>query len=180
MQIKLDFKNNTLYELGYLATDINQLIVFCVLFENGNHEELEKIFVGTGNYALTRDTKVLKENRNSAEIKYIKDGSIVIGISVASLLATIIIPLIVHNVEKKINEKENYYVFEIALEDERLSKLLEEFEKGSYGKEIESLQWLLNSLSRSGYNVSIKSKDIYVIHNIINKYEKKIIKMIKK
>lgn len=70
--------------------------------------------------------------------------------------------------------------FEISSDDKYLQKLIEEVGQGYYGLEDNGLKWLLNQLEGKGYSIEVIQKDVYRINKVINKYEKRITRTIKK
>lgn len=181
LRIHIDIRNNSLYDLGYLAIDIYHLIVFSKLIEDCDEYSLETYFYAPKRgFMLTRERNILREYRSSANIEHMEDGSIVIDISQVGLIATIIVPFVALYVEKRIKEKNEDITFEISADDKELQRLIEEVGKGYYGLEDEGLTWLLNILEERGYSIEVINKDIYRINKVMTNYQKRIVRTIKK
>lgn len=181
MTVKFDFgnENNSLFDLGYIAIDLYHLIVFSELLENNGDKEIESLFLNKNNlYSITRESTLLKKYRDRAIVKSVRNGSIELVIAGVSVVAPIIASYIIYKKQKKDLEESHRYYFEISTNDEELNKLLNDFKAGYYGKGIDSLQWLLDSLSNRGYDITMNGNNAFVIKRVVERYERRMVKIL--
>lgn len=78
-------------------------------------------------------------------------------------------------------QESNIFVsFEIFAQDPRINRILDEYNKGYYGKSDEAIQWLLRYLECERYDIRISSRDIYIITKLANNQARRTIKSFKK
>lgn len=174
--IKLCFDTTSLYDIAYLFTDIYQLIIYAELVEKNEYKVLEDIFYTPRFPYITRYIQLLRDNTEKALVTKIEKGSIEFYISVASFLATILVPLVMAHVKKQVPD----ITFEISAGDKELSNLLERMSDASDGITEATLKWLFHHLGKRGYSVEIISEDIYRITQVLNRYERRLIKTFRK
>lgn len=179
LTLRFDFGNNSLFDLGYISIDIFHLIVFSELIQNNEFDKMERFFINNKNpFSLTRDSVFLKSFRDQALIKSVRNGSIEIIISEVSLVATVLIPYIIYKLQKRDNHKSQKYYFEVNSNDTELNILIDRFKEGYYGRGDESIQWLFNTLNNRGYDISIRGMNSFAINKVIERYERRIVKII--
>lgn len=169
-----------MYELGYFSTDLYQLIVFSELMQNERFSLIDENFLSSSqNFIMTRNNYLLREFRNRAQIKSINNGCIELVIAGVSCMATIIVPCLIYRLQAKKNKSQEIF-FEISTNDSELNEFLYEFNKGHYGKGSEGLTWLFKRLEEKGYSVTSSGEHVFNIERIIERYEKRTIKLINK
>lgn len=151
LNLKFNFDQNTLYELGLFSTDLYQLIVFYELLQNDELDLIEEYFLHPKPFAVTRNNHLLRGFRDRAKIKSINNGSIEMIIAGVSCAATIIVPYSIYRLQKKDNNESQEIFFEISTNDQEINQLLDQFNEGLYEKGIQALQWLINNLNERGY-----------------------------
>lgn len=180
LRIKFDLGANSLYDLAYLSLDIYHLIVFCELLQPKDIEALEKMYYNPRMYSLTRYNRILQEFSKKAEVKDVKNGSIELVVAGVSTIAAIVVPFIAVSVQRKMNREDARLIFEISAEDEVLSRLIDEVGQGYYGRGEDGINWLLQVLAQRGYILEILGENAYKISKVLDRYEQRIIKTIKK
>lgn len=180
LRMKFESRNQSLADLGFISLDLNQLIFFSELLNDGAIEALENNFFNAHGYQLTRHNKLLEEYSNNIRIVDVKNGCIEIIFDGVSLLTSILIPFVALKVSRHLDKKDERLKFEINPEDERLASLINKYSEGLFGKEDKDLSWLFEKLSSEGYSISSNYEDHYVIQKVLDKYEKRIVKIITK
>ncbi len=167
-----------LYDVGYLSTDIYQLIAFSELVVNREDLEMERWF-GDRARPFNRYASIFDKYRKSSEIKEAKGGSLELAVSVASLATSIIVPLAMMYLQKeKGGIYSPYLTFEISARDQRVQQLIHMFGEGNFGHGPQAIDALFSALRERGYNVELRSSDAYVIHNVLERYSQRMIKTI--
>jgi len=102
--MKFNFSNNSLYELGYMLIDINQILVFCDLLEKRESSYALKSYSNTG--YLNRHSPVLD---SSDKFKIIKasNGSIILEVTAIGMLAIAVLNLIIKFIELRSKTRAN-------------------------------------------------------------------------
>lgn len=168
-----------LYELGWISTDLSQLIAFSELVESGEQDRAEKFF-GENSRPFNRYTSLIKKREKRPEIVDVQNGSIELVIAGASVAVAIIMPLVRVAVTRHFAKLDETITFEISPEDKGLSKIMNAYEKGDFGKDREGLEVLMAVLKEREYNVDVLSNNIYLIEHVVDKYSQRIIRTIKK
>ena len=167
-----------LFDVGYISTDINQLISFTTLLEEDNIEDINKYFINN-KFGLTRYSKILAHEKK-ARISDVKKGSVELYIAGAGLLASIIMPIVAIKVQQYFNERNETVQFQINAQDQNVQRLLRRYEAGDFGRGQEGLDRLFRNLQYANYDVQIQNNNIYLIEQITNKYSQRIVRTIKK
>lgn len=181
-EIKIYFGDDlaNLFDVGYISTDIHQIISFTSLLEENNIEDINKYFLHN-KYGLTRYSKVLsQEKMKKSRISDVKKGSIELVIASASLASSILMPIIAIKVNKYFEQRAEVVNFNIKVNDVRLQQLLDNYEQGYFGDGDRGLQNIIDLISNAGYNIDIISNNTYTVEDMLDKYTKKIVKTIKK
>ena len=168
-----------LYDVGYLATDIQQLITFSEMINESDIESIEKYF-GERVKGLNRYAKPLGKYGKSSEITDVRKGSLELIISGMAVAAAVIIPIAIAKVQHKLHQEGLETTFEISPEDDNLRIHLNAYASGQYGEGIEALNFLFEVLSRLNYNTSVVAEHIYRIDHITDKYAGRMVKTIKR
>ena len=168
-----------LYELGWISSDLSQLMEFSKLLEDGNSRRANKYF-GKQARGFNRYFSITEEREKRPEIIDIRKGSIELVIAGATLAASIIMPLVAIAVKRYFDAKDETMTFELSPKDPALKRMIDAYEKGDFGQGIEGLTMLVELLGQKNYSVTIKAKDVYLIEHVIEKYSQRIIKTIKK
>ena len=180
-QVKIYFggKLANLYELGWIAADLSQVIDFSELIEVGSKERAEKFF-GEKSRPFNRYAAISARKEKRPEIVEVNKGSIELIIAGATLAAAIIMPLVQIAVSRYFEEKDEMVTFEISPQDRVLKGILRSYENGDFGSGHEGLQELMYQLAQHNYSTSFLSDNVYLIEHVIEKYSQRIIKTIKK
>ncbi|TVX95188.1 hypothetical protein [Cohnella terricola] len=183
LTLKFDLGENSLYDLGYLSIDIYHLIVFSELLERRDSEGIDMVYNSSrvkSRFPLTREDNVLKNFRNKAIIKSVRNGSIELTIAGLSLISSIIVPFIIYKLQKRDLRSDQNYLFEVNANDRDLNHIIDSFRDGYYGRGPSSINWLFDILSRNGYDISFGGTDQFVIRKVLERYENRIIKIVEK
>ena len=180
LKVRFGFPTNSLYDLAYLSLDLYQLIVFCELLEQNDWKSISNFYQDSRSFALTRNSRVLLDFSKKVELKTIREGSIELIIAGVGVLASIIVPFVANSVTQKTRIKNERITFEISSEDNKLNQLIDEFGYGYFGRGEDAIKWLFETLNRKGYSLHIVSDNAYIITKTIERYEQRIIKIIKK
>jgi len=180
-EIKIYFGGelSNLFELGYISTDLHQVIAFCSLLEADDIEQAEKYF-GDKSRPLNRYVTISESAKRKSAITDVKKGSIELTLAGIGVVGTYIMPLVAERVNKYFEERDEVVQFQISAKDENLSRILRNYEKGQYGNNQEGLDRLMAYLKQADYDVSIISDNTYLVEHVIEKYSQRIIRTIKK
>jgi hypothetical protein len=165
-----------LYDVGYLSTDIYQLIAFSELIDQKQDNEIRRWF-GEKPRPFNRYASVLDKYRRSSDIREAKGGSLELVVAVASLVSNIVVPLVALYVQQQQDEKHPPMVsFEISVRDVRLQQVLNMFSEGYFGQGPQAIEALFQALRDRGYNVVLRANDAYVIHDTLKRYAQRMIR----
>jgi len=181
-ELKIYFDNgeNSLFDLGYLSLDILQLIILGEMLEEGQESRLKEMLENKKPYGyFTRDSSLYRKYKDKAVIKELRKGSLELVIAGVGSFGTLLSVLVALRIEKERKDDETI-TFSINSNDDYLNKILNDYEKGNFGKEPKNFDWLMRHLSIQGYDIKLQSQDAYIIEKITMAYERKIIKTIKK
>ncbi len=168
-----------LYELGWISTDLSQLIEFSELVESGEQERAEKFF-GEKSRPFNRYTALTKNREKRPEIVEVQKGSIELVIAGASIAVAVIMPLVRIAVTRYFDKQDESITFELSPQDKGLRKIMDAYEKGEFGKNSEGLKVLMSVLQERKYDVDVLANNIYLIEHVVEKYSQRIIRTIKK
>ena len=168
-----------LYELGWISTDLSQLIEFSELVKTGQQDRAEKFF-GEKSRPFNRYTALTKKREKRPEIVDVQNGSIEMVIAGASVAVAVIMPLVQIAVQRYFAKLDETITFEISPQDKALSKIMNAYEKGDFGEDSEGLKVLMSVLQVRNYNVDVLANNIYLIEHVVDKYSQRIIRTIKK
>ena len=168
-----------LYELGWLSSDLSQLIDFTELVESGDKTRTEKYF-GEKARPFNRYTKIVSKPHKRPEIVDVRKGSVELVIAGCSVAAAVIMPLVQSAVQRHFTQEGEELSFEISPEDEGLQRIISAYANGDFGRGTEGLETLMSILQQRNYNVTILAQNIYLVEHVIEKYSQRMIKTIKK
>ena len=170
---------SNLYDVGYLSTDIQQIIAFSEMINNSDLENVEKYF-GEPVKGLNRYAKPLEKFAKSSEIIWVRKGSLELVISGMGLASAIIVPIAIAKVQHQLKKEGIERRFEISPEDKNLRIHLNAYERGKFGHGIEALNYLFEVLSRLKYKTSIVAEHAYRIDHVTDKYAGRMVRTIKR
>ncbi len=168
-----------LYDVGYLATDIQQLITFSEMINDSDKENIDKYF-GDKVKGLNRYAKPLERYGTRSEITDVRKGSLALILSGMAVATSIIVPIAIAKVQRQLQKEDLETTFEISPEDENLKTHLNAYAKGEYGTGLEALNYLFEMLSRLNYNTSAVAEHVYRIEHVTDKYAGRMVKTIKR
>ncbi len=180
-QLKVYFGSGiaNLYDVGYLATDIQQIITFAEMINESDFESAEKYF-GEKVKGLNRYAKPLEKYGKSSEITDVRKGSLELIVSGMAVAAAIIVPIAIAKVQHQLAQEGLETTFEISPEDENLKTHINAYASGEYGTGMEALNFLFEMLSRLNYNTSVVAEHVYRIEHVTDKYAGRMVKTIKR
>lgn len=170
---------SNLFELGYISTDIHQLIAFSELIEKEDSTQIQKYF-GEKPAPINRYVKISKESKRKSKISEVKQGSIELTLTDIGVLAGIVMPIVAIKVQQYFNQRNETVQFQISAQDQNLRRIIEGYERGDFGNGEEALSRLFRNLEYANYDVQINNNDIYLVEHVVEKYAQRIIKTIKK
>lgn len=180
IKIKFESKAKSLFDLAYVSLDLNQILVFGELLNDQKYDEVEKMYLEKGSFKLTRQNEILRKYSENIKVISIREGSIEIILTGMSILSAAIITYLGIIINRKLAKEDEELIFEVNPKDQYLIEFLEKYEKGDFGKDNKSLNWLIEFLSNKGYSTEIISGNAFRIKKVMDKYEEKIIKIISK
>lgn len=181
LTIKYSFREKTFYDLAYFTTDLYQLIVFCELINKNDKESLDIYFYSPKHpYILNRYSKILLKYKNNILIDKIGSSDIQISLEGLSKLSIALISIFLFGVKEAISHYKEKVTFEISCGDKKINKIIEYAEKGDLGSGEEMMKNMFKWMEKSGYSVEVKGNDVYKISKVLDKYEKRIVRTIRK
>ena len=166
-----------LYELGWISTDMSQLIAFSELVETGNIERAEKYF-GEKSRPFNRYVSITEKREKRPEIVEVKKGSVELIIAGATLAAAVIMPLVQIAVQRHYAAKSEAVTFQLSAQDQGLRRVIDAYECGDLGQGRDGLEMLMSVLQQRNYDVSVLANNIYLIEHVVERYSQRIIKTI--
>jgi hypothetical protein len=178
LKIKIKKEEILVTELANTLSDINQIDVLLKAFEDKlDAAEINKY--SRFSLYFYRDTKFMNKY-GTARIAGIKKGSIEIILTSIATLSSIIVPIIIYQVQKNL-DKENIQVsFEIDSDDQETRRILEEYKEGTFGKTDDSFEWLLELLEKRGYSIHLQSENVFILKRFTNIVTKRIVRTFRK
>lgn len=180
VKIKFESKAKSLFDLAYVSLDLNQILVFGELLNDEKYDEMKNMYLEKGPFKLTRQSKILRQYSKNIQVVSIREGSIEIILTGISILSTAIITYLGTKINRELAKIDEELIFEVNPKDQYLNELIEKYEKGDFGKNKESLNWLIEFLSHKGYSTEVITDNAFRIKKVMDEYEKKIIKIISK
>ncbi|MCJ0806821.1 hypothetical protein [Vibrio vulnificus] len=168
-----------LYEVGWLSSDLSQIVDFAELMESGDLERTERFF-GENARPFNRYAQIVDKFHKRPEIVDVRKGSVELVIAGCSLAAAVIMPLVQIAVQNYFAQRDEEVSFEISAQDTNLQRILNAYADGQFGRGSEGLVALMSILQQRNYNVTILSQNIYLVEHVVDKYSQRMIKTIKK
>lgn len=180
-EVKIYFGGDlaNLYELGWLSSDLSQLVDFSELVESGERERAEKYF-GKEARPFNRYVSVVEKKRKRPEIVDVRKGSVELVIAGCSVAAAVLMPLVQIAVQRYFSAQDEEVSFEISPQDQALKRIMDAYERGDFGRGSDGLANLMGILEQRNYNVRVLAQNIYLVEHVIEKYSQRMIKTIKK
>lgn len=168
-----------LYELGWISTDLSQLMEFAELVESGNRQRAEKYF-GEKARPFNRYVSLTEKREKRPEIVDVKKGLIELVIAGTSVAAAVIMPLVQIAVQRYFAAKDETVTFELSPQDKGLRSVMVAYERGDFGQGVNGLNMLMSVLQQRNYNVNVLANNVFLIEHVVDKYSQRIIKTINK
>ncbi len=180
-EVKIYFGGDltNLYEIGWLSSDLSQLIDFAELVEEGNEERTEKFF-GEKARPFNRYTKILNKPHKRPEIVDVRKGSVELVIAGCSVAAAVIMPLVQIAVQRYFTQRDEEVSFQISSKDRGLQRIMNGYASGEFGRGSEGLGTLMTILQQRNYDVTVLAQNLYRVEHVVEKYSQRMIKTIKK
>lgn len=181
-----------LYTIGFVSSEIVQLLTFCELIQLQKKEELEYFFYKDNykSYPFRRNSKIITDNIKITQINDVKKGSVDL-LAAAGLAANIIMPIVSVFIQRYLYNRDNRQhdneinrddreIFNINPFDQVLNNQLNAFSLGLYGEGANGLNKLFNALSELGYNVEALNVNVFNIYHVTDIYAQRIAKIIQR
>lgn len=180
-EIKIYFGGDltNLYDIGWLSSDLSQLVDFADLLESGERERTEKFF-GEKSRPFNRYTKIVSKSLKRPEVVDVRKGSVELVIAGCSLAAAVIMPLVQIAVQRHFTKIDEDISFQICPQDASLQRIMNAYANGDFGHGTQGLTTLMSILQQRNYNVTLLAQNVYLIEHVIEKYAQRMIKTIKK
>lgn len=180
-EVKIYFGGDltNLYEIGWLSSDLSQLVDFAELAESGDSERTERFF-GEKSRPFNRYTNVVDKPRRRPEIVDVRKGSVELVIAGCSVAALVIMPLVQIAVQRYFSERDEEVSFQVSPQDLNLQRIMKAYENGEFGMGTEGLTTLMSILQQRNYNVTFLAENVYLVEHVVDKYSQRMIKTIKK
>ena len=179
LKIYFGSKIANLYDVGYLSTDIQQLIAFSDLISESDVDSLDKYF-GEQIKGLNRYAKPLEKASRQSQISDVRSGSIEFVLQAVGVAASIIVPIAIFKAQSQLKKEGIDIKFEISPSDKNIVKYLNAYEKGDYGTGLDALNFLFEMLSKLNYNTSVISDNAYRIEHVTEKVAQRMVKTIRR
>lgn len=168
-----------LYEIGWLSSDLSQVIDFTELLESEDFERTEKFF-GEKARPFNRYTKVVNKPHKRPEIIDVRRGSVELVVGGVAAAAAILMPLVQISVQRYFEQRDEEVSFEVSPQDESLKRMMDSYARGDFGRGREGLTALFALLETRNYNVRVLSQNVYLVEHVVEKYAQRIVRTIKK
>jgi hypothetical protein len=180
-EVKIYFGGDltNLYELGWLSSDLSQLVDFAELLESENLERTEKFF-GEKARPFNRYVKIVDQPHKRPEIVDVRKGSVELVMAGCSVAATVIMGLVQIAVHRHFTNKDEEISFEISTQDANLQRIMNAYANKDFGTGSEGLTTLMSILQQRNYSVSTLAQNTFLIEHVVEKYSQRMIKTVKK
>ena len=168
-----------LYHLGYVSEDLAKVLVLA-------HSAREIRLGAVENFgsAVFRDPYDVGRNDPRFQgflellrIEKVRSGSIEIVLASASLLSSIVVPLVILRAQQTAGRGE--LTLDVRSNHPLINPLLQRYSAGDFGRGPEAMNRLFSDLARAGVDVSPISNDVFVIDSIVQRYSRRIASVIK-
>jgi hypothetical protein len=168
-----------LHDLGYIATDLHQIVAFADLLAEGHVSEVQKYF-GEDARPFNRYLGIIGRYREHSEIVDAHKGSVELVLSGLSLLASLVMPLVAIEVRRRVEQAGKSVSFEVSPDDPVLRRVLDAHANGDFGSGQPGLETLFAVLKSRGYRVEIRGEDLYAIEHVVDRYAQRIVRTVQK
>ncbi|NVK40872.1 MAG: hypothetical protein HWE39_06475 [Oceanospirillaceae bacterium] len=169
-----------MHGLGWIATDLNQLIVLSDLLESGQ-EDIAEHFFGTDARPFNRyKTFASTPARRPSQVRQQDDGSVEMVISELGVAASILMPLVEAAVQRQFEGREEPLAFALGTKDPGLKRVMQAYDRGDFGAGSEALGTLMFVLKELNYDVPYLVTSGPVIEHAVSKYSRRIARTIRK
>jgi hypothetical protein len=177
--LRLRFKDGllNLHDVGYFSVDIYQLIAFSEALAAGDVAEAERWF-GEKSRPFNRFASVLERYARKSNVTDARRGSIELEIAVASLAATIVVPLVQVYVQRAIGNRD--INFEIGVDDQVVRRAIDAYAAGAFGQGPRALEGLYEHLRQRERDVKLIGDNSLLIDGVLTRYAKRMIRTIKR
>lgn len=179
IKIRFGAKLTNLYDIGYLTTDIQQIVAFSGLLERGDLSSVEKYF-GERVKGLNRYARILEESGRKSQVTDVHRGSVELVVAGLTLAASIIVPITIAKAQRRAHEEGLQVVFEINPADQNIRTHIAAYANGRYGQGVAALNELFETLNLLNYNTTLVSENAYRIEHVTDKYAERMVKTIKR
>lgn len=178
-QIEIHFPDQLadLYSVGYLSNDINQIVAYARLLEEGREAEASQFF-SERTKGLNRQATPLRDFRHAARIRDAEKGSLVLTVA-TTIAAAVLGGIVGAMVSAKLAEEKRVERFEISPSDKRINRLLDQYAEGTFGRGYDALQFLLERLQQLGYDVKVLSDNAYAVYEVADRTADRMVRMIR-
>ncbi len=165
-RVKLNVEEPTLYELSFFSLDLLRLSVVSTLIEESQDESSEsklKSAKDIDKSYLNRATlgKYYEKHNKDIQVKEFKEGSIELVIAGTTLVATVVVPAILHYLNKRDAEGNQMVNFTVDSNDQQINDFLAEVENRNFGSFDDCYEFIRSTLIRRGYNFEAISDNTY-------------------
>lgn len=180
-EVKIYFGGDltNLYELGWLSSDLSQIVDFAELLESEDLERTEKFF-GEKARPFNRYVKVVDKPHKMPEIVDVRKGSVELIMAGCSVAATVVMGLVQIAVHRYFTNKDEEISFEIHSQDATLQRIMNAYAKGDFGTGSDGLATFMAILQERNYSVNILARNVFLIEHVVKKYSQRMIKTVKK
>ncbi|MCR9537260.1 hypothetical protein [Vibrio alginolyticus] len=168
-----------LYEIGWLSSDLSQVIDFSELLELEDFERTEKFF-GEKARPFNRFTKVVNRPHKRPEIIDVRKGSVELVLGGVTVAAAILMPLVQIYAQRYFEQQNEEVSFEVSPQDKSLKRILDAYARGEFGRGSEGLSALFSLLEIRNYDVRVLSQNVYLVEHVVERYAQRIVRTIKK
>ena len=163
LMMNFNFKNNSLYELGNVLVDINHVLTFCELIDEGHVSYAIRTY-SDSNFR-NQDSKFL-DISNKFRIEHISKGSIEIVVAGMSFLGAVILMLLARYVQKSDEKRNEMIRFDIRCNERDIDFAKAIIDKyARFGLDGANINDLMKALQNYRYDVRSDSyrSDTYII-----------------
>ncbi|MGD9874526.1 MAG: hypothetical protein AB7T27_09690 [Kiritimatiellia bacterium] len=169
-----------LYTIGYLSSDLFQLLTFSELIEQHRDRQLEQYFFAEKRPAyLNRYSKVYRERIKFGKVTDVEKGSVELIVDGIVDTATIIIPFTVMTAQLLIERSRQRVTFNVSIDDPKVQQHLDAYKRRVFGKGDEGLETFIKYLSQKHYDVQAIADRVYDISKITDQVSNRMARTLK-
>jgi hypothetical protein len=169
MSVTLTFNisSPTLYETGFLITDLFHLVLASELLENKRSSEVDDLYFDSerryrhpSRYDLL---PYFEEFHERLRIEKLGVSSIEIALPSLGIAASVIVPLAVLLIERRLNAKDRTIYFNVRSDDQRIHDFLRFFEENGVGSPEAAAVWMRDYILGLGLGVTASSENVFTV-----------------